>query len=69
MNPNVSILTPTWNRTNFLPLMINNITTFNYPKDKLEWVIVDDHPDNPLFDEEYKIEKVRKDIFPIDETE
>ncbi len=45
--PNVSILTPTWNRRKFLPLMIYNIQNFEYDKNKLEWVIYDDHPDNP----------------------
>ena len=39
--PNVSILTPTGNRDKFLPLMINNIKGFKYPKEKLEWNILD----------------------------
>ena len=37
----VSILTPTFNRRKCLPLMIRNIMQFDYPKDKLEWVILD----------------------------
>ena len=37
----VSILTPTFNRRRCLPLMIRNIMNFDYPKDKLEWVILD----------------------------
>ena len=37
----VSILTPTFNRRRCLPLMIKNIMQFDYPKDKLEWVILD----------------------------
>ena len=43
--PNVSILTPTWKRRNFLPLMINNLKYMDYPKEKLEQVIIDDVPD------------------------
>jgi len=40
--PNISILTITRNRKNFLPLMLKNWHGFNYPRDKLEWVILDD---------------------------
>tara|TARA_R110001592_G_scaffold334285_1_gene618561 strand:- start:3594 stop:4355 length:762 start_codon:yes stop_codon:yes gene_type:complete len=43
--PNVSILTPTWKRANFIPLMINNLKYMDYPKDKLEQIIIDDVPD------------------------
>jgi len=39
--PNISILTPTFNRKRFLPLMINNIINFDYSKDKIEWNILD----------------------------
>ena len=37
----VSILTPTFNRKQCLPLMIRNIMAFDYPKDKLDWIILD----------------------------
>ena len=40
--PTVSIITPTYNRAKFFPLAIYNFNTFNYPREKLEWVIVDD---------------------------
>ena len=40
--PTVSIITPTYNRSNFFPLAIYNYNSFNYPRDKLEWIIVDD---------------------------
>ena len=46
--PNVSILMPTYNRRNFLPLIMTNLYSTTYPKDKLECVILDDHK-NPLF--------------------
>ena len=42
--PQLSILTPTWNRKRFLKLMICNVTGFEYDKKKLEWFIIDDHP-------------------------
>ena len=47
--PNVSILMPTYNRRDFLPLILINIVNMDYPKNKLELVIYDDHPTNPLF--------------------
>ena len=40
--PNVSILTPIYDRKKFLPLMIENIQLISdYPKHKLEWIILD----------------------------
>jgi len=39
--PHISILTPTFNRNNFLSLMINNIQHFTYPKEKIEWNILE----------------------------
>jgi len=40
--PYVSILTPTYNRRKFFKLAINNFNSFVYPKNKLEWIIIDD---------------------------
>jgi glycosyltransferase involved in cell wall biosynthesis len=40
--PTVSILTPTGNRPHFVSLMFRNWNAIDYPKDKLEWIIVDD---------------------------
>ena len=40
--PTVTIITPTRNRRHFVKLMIYNFMTQNYPKEKLEWVIVDE---------------------------
>jgi len=40
--PPVSIVTITRNRVDLFPLAISNYHNFNYPVDKLEWVIVDD---------------------------
>ena len=39
--PNISILTPTFDRKQFLQLMITNVCGQDYPKDKLEWTILD----------------------------
>ncbi len=42
MLPRVSIITPTYHRRNLFPLAIKNFYEFNYPKEKLEWIVVDD---------------------------
>ena len=39
--PNISIQTPTCGRKIFIPLMINNIKNFDYPKEKIEWNILE----------------------------
>jgi hypothetical protein len=43
--PTVSIITPTYNRRHFFRLAVNNFMSARYPKDKLEWIIVDDGTD------------------------
>jgi len=40
--PTVSIITPTRNRPHFMKLAVYNFYTQNYPKDKLEWIIIDE---------------------------
>jgi hypothetical protein len=44
--PGVSICTPTKDRKKFFPLAIYNFLNFNYPKHKLEWIIIDDGEEN-----------------------
>ena len=43
--PFVSICTPTFNRRPFIPIMIKCFEHQTYPKDKIEWIIVDDGTD------------------------
>ena len=43
--PFVSICTPTFNRRPFFPLIINCVENQKYPKDKIEWIIIDDGED------------------------
>lgn len=52
--PFVSICTPTFNRRPFISSMIECFKHQDYPKDRLEWIIVDDGTD--------KIEDLVKDI-------
>jgi hypothetical protein len=43
--PPISILTPTYNRRNFIELAFLNLLTIDYPKDKIQWVVVEDSDD------------------------
>ena len=43
--PLVSVCTPTFNRRPFIPFMIKCFEHQTYPKDKIEWIIVDDGTD------------------------
>ena len=52
--PFVSICTPTFNRRPFISSMIKCFLHQDYPKEKMEWIIIDDGTD--------KIEDLVKDI-------
>jgi glycosyltransferase involved in cell wall biosynthesis len=43
--PFVSVCTPTFNRRPFIPLAIKCFESQTYPRDKMEWIIVDDGTD------------------------
>ena len=43
--PLVSVCTPTFNRRPFIPYTIKCMEQQDYPKDKIEWVIIDDGTD------------------------
>lgn len=43
--PFVSVCTPTFNRRPFIPIMFQCFLNQTYPKDRLEWIIVDDGTD------------------------
>jgi len=43
--PFVSICTPTFNRRPFIPFMIKCFEHQTYPKDRIEWIIIDDGTD------------------------
>ena len=44
--PFVSICTPTYNRRPFFPMAIECFNNYDYPKDRMEWIIVDDGSDS-----------------------
>ena len=43
--PFVSVCTPTFNRRPFIPFMLDCYRNQDYPKDRMEWIIVDDGTD------------------------
>jgi glycosyltransferase involved in cell wall biosynthesis len=43
--PMVSVCTPTFNRRPFIPIMLECFKHQTYPKDRIEWIIVDDGTD------------------------
>ena len=59
--PNISILTPTYNRSKFLPLFISNLKSQTYPHNKLEVVIYDDGTE-PFTN---SIAGLQTDIYPM----
>ena len=45
VQPFVSVCTPTFNRRPFIPYMIKCFEHQNYPRDRMEWIIIDDGTD------------------------
>ena len=43
--PPISIITPTYNRAEFIDLAFHNLLATDYPRDKIEWVVVEDNED------------------------
>jgi glycosyltransferase involved in cell wall biosynthesis len=62
--PYISILTPTYNRNHFIPLMLSNLVKFDYPKDKLEWVIDDDGTEKMINTDE-EMDRLKQVVHPI----
>ena len=61
--PKVSILTPSYNRRKFLPLITYNLLNMDYDKSKLEWCILDDGKE-PLFTPE-TLEETKQTLSPL----
>ena len=63
----ITILTPIYNRSKWLPLMISNIRNFQYDKTKLNWYILDSkdgEEDIRLFTNE-TLEEARRAVYPV----
>uniref|UniRef100_A0A6C0JXZ3 Glycosyltransferase 2-like domain-containing protein n=1 Tax=viral metagenome TaxID=1070528 RepID=A0A6C0JXZ3_9ZZZZ len=44
--PLVSVITPTYNRRTFIPSLIACFRNQSYPKDRMEWIVLDDGTDS-----------------------
>jgi len=66
--PFVSVCTPTFNRRPFIPFAIKCFNNFIYPKDRIEWIIVDDGTD-PILDLVSNVPQIKyiyvKDKMPL----
>ena len=66
--PKISVLTPLYNRSKWLPLMIANIKSFDYDKTKMEWFILDSkdgQEEIKLFENQEDIQMVQDIIAPV----
>ena len=66
VKPLVSMCTPTFNRRPFFEALIKCVEAQDYPKDRLEWIIIDDGTD-PIEDLIKDINFVKIKYFKLDE--
>lgn len=45
--PPISIITPTYNREKLIDIAFHNLLATDYPKDKIEWVVIEDNEKTP----------------------
>jgi hypothetical protein len=45
--PPITIITPTYNRQKLFDIALHNILATDYPKDKIEWIVVEDNEKTP----------------------
>lgn len=57
----ISILTPTYNRSKFLPLYIDNLINLEYPHELLE-IVIDDDGKEPFIK---NLDEFKKTVFPM----
>jgi hypothetical protein len=62
--PPISIVTMLYNRRKFFDLACHNITMTDYPKNKIEWIIIEDS-DNPMEDASDRVMAVAKSAAPV----
>ena len=63
--PNLSMITPCYGRQHFLPLMICNLKSYDYPHDKLTFILYQDGDGGDMFESEEHLAQVRKTLHPI----
>jgi GR25 family glycosyltransferase involved in LPS biosynthesis len=62
--PKVSIITPTYNRKNIFPVALRNFYFFDYPREKMEWIICDDGQQDlkPIIPEDSRIRYIKASV-------
>ena len=45
--PHISIITPTYNRQKLIDIAFHNLLVTDYPKDKIEWIVIEDNEKTP----------------------
>ena len=63
--PYISIGMPIYERNNFTQIIMSNITNFDYPKDKLEFVIDDDGKKEKFINSENELQQLSQAIHPV----
>lgn len=61
---NITILTPTWNRSKFLPLYVRNLKIQEYPHEKIE-VIIDDDGTDKFIKNKDELKQIQEYLFPM----
>ena len=62
--PRISIVTMLYNRRKFFDLACHNIMMTDYPKDKIEWILIEDS-DNPMEDASDRVIAVAESATPV----
>tara|TARA_R110000822_G_scaffold27283_2_gene81602 strand:+ start:768 stop:1601 length:834 start_codon:yes stop_codon:yes gene_type:complete len=63
--PNLSMITPCYGRQHFLPLMVCNLKCFDYPQEKLTWIMYQDGDKGSMFENEEHEKYIREKLSPI----
>jgi glycosyltransferase involved in cell wall biosynthesis len=61
--PKISVITLLYNRKAFIELAFKNILATDYPKDKIEWIVIEDS-DNPAEDASDRVVAVAESAAP-----
>ena len=70
--PPISIITPTYNRKQLIDIAFHNLLASDYPKDKMEWVVIEDNEKTPhmssekIIDFQIQVPQIKIKYIPIE---
>jgi hypothetical protein len=70
--PPISIITPTYNRKHLIDIAFHNLLASDYPKDKMEWIVIEDNEKTPhmssekIIDFQIQVPQIRMKYIPIE---